>query len=89
MSANDIFGYTPTPQDVHLVTVEVFKREEFGEVKLSILKEGNDSACLECRDSHAHYGTRIIQLQTTAGWTLLCPHRCRQAPPGCSIALIS
>jgi hypothetical protein len=41
-------------QDVHLVTVEFFKREELGEVKLSILKEGNDSACLECRDGHAH-----------------------------------
>jgi hypothetical protein len=33
-------------------------------VKLSILKEGNDNACLECRDGHAHYATRIIQLQT-------------------------
>jgi len=32
-------------------------------VKLSILKEGNDNACLECRNGHAHYATRIIQLQ--------------------------
>jgi hypothetical protein len=53
-------------QDVNLVTVELFKREELGEVKLSILKEGNDNACIECRDGHAHYSTRIIQLQTTA-----------------------
>jgi hypothetical protein len=67
-------------QDVHLVTLEVFKREELGEVKLSILKEGNDNACLECRDGHAHSTTRIIQLQTTAGCTLLCP----PLPPGTS-----
>ena len=53
-------------QDVHLLTVKFFKREELGEVKLSILKEGNDNVCLECRDGHAHYNTRIIQLQTTA-----------------------
>jgi hypothetical protein len=26
-------------------------------VKLSILKEGNDNTCLECRDGHAHYAT--------------------------------
>jgi hypothetical protein len=51
-------------QDVHLLTIEVVKREELGEVKLSILKEGNDNACLECRDGHTHYATRIIQLQT-------------------------
>ena len=50
-----------------MFTGEIFKREELGEVKLSILKEGNDNACLECRDGHAHYSTRIIQLQTTAG----------------------
>jgi hypothetical protein len=60
-------------QDVNLVAVEVFKPEELGEVKLSILKKGNDNACIECRDGHAHYSTRIIQLQTTAGNTLLCP----------------
>ena len=51
-------------QDVHLLTVEIVKREELGEVKLSILKEGNDNTCLECRDGNAHYATRIIQLQT-------------------------
>jgi hypothetical protein len=51
-------------QDVHLLTVEVFKREELSEVKLSILKERNDNACLECREGHAHDATRIIQLQT-------------------------
>ena len=44
-------------QDVHLLTVEVVKREELGEVKLPILKEGNDNVCLECRDGHAHYTT--------------------------------
>jgi len=44
-------------QDVHLLTVEIVKREELGEVKLSILKEGNDNTCLECRDGHAHYAT--------------------------------
>jgi hypothetical protein len=60
-------------QDVHLLTVEVVKREELGEVKLPILKEGNDNACVECRDGHAHDITRIIWLQTTAGSTLLCP----------------
>jgi hypothetical protein len=54
-------------QDVHLLTVKFFKREELGEVKLSILKEGNDNVCFECRDGHAHYTTRIIQLQPTAG----------------------
>jgi hypothetical protein len=51
-------------QDVHLLTVKFFKREELGEVKLSILKEGNDNVCLECRDGHGHCATRIIQLQT-------------------------
>ena len=55
-------------QDVHLLTVKFFEREVLGEVKLSILKEGNDNVCLECRDGHAHlHHTRIIQLQTTAG----------------------
>ena len=54
-------------QDVHLLTVKFFEREELGEVELSILKEGNDNVCLECSDGHAHYTTRIIQLQTTAG----------------------
>ena len=44
-------------QDVHLLTVKFFEREELGEVKLSILKEGNDNVCLECRDGHAHYTT--------------------------------
>ena len=34
-------------QDVNLVTVEVFKRKELGEVKLSMLKKGNDNACIE------------------------------------------
>jgi hypothetical protein len=37
-------------QDVNLFTGEIFKRKELGEVKLSILKEGKDNACLECRD---------------------------------------
>ena len=46
-------------QDVHVLTVEVVKREELGEVKLSILKEGNNNACLECRDGHAHYATEL------------------------------
>ena len=73
-------------QDVNLVTVELFKREELGEVKLSILKEGNDNACIECRDGHAHYSTRIIQLQTTA-CTLLSV--AAKAPPGWSIVLVS
>jgi hypothetical protein len=77
-------------QDVNLVTVEVFKPEELGEVKLSILKKGNDNACIECRDGHAHYSTRIIQLQTTSGNTLLCPPLSpRQAPPDWSIVLVS
>ena len=44
-------------QDIHLLTIEIVKREELGEVELSILKEGNDSACLECRDGHVHYST--------------------------------
>jgi hypothetical protein len=71
-------------QDVNLVTVEVFKSEELGEVTLSILKKGNDNACIECRDGHAHYSTRIIQLQTTAGNTLVCPPLppARQLPTG-------
>ena len=54
-------------QDVRLLTVKFFKRKELGEVKLSILKEGNDNVCFECRNGHAHYTTRIIQLQPTAG----------------------
>jgi hypothetical protein len=60
-------------QDVHLLTVKFFEREELGEVKLSILKEGNDKVCLECRDGHAHYTTRTIQLQITGGCTLFVP----------------
>jgi hypothetical protein len=33
-------------QDVHLVTVEFFKREELGEVKLSILKKETTALAL-------------------------------------------
>ena len=73
-------------QDVNLVTVELFKREELGEVKLSILKEGNDNACIECRDGHAHYSTRIIQLQMTA-LHVVVPTVAAKAPPGWSIVL--
>jgi hypothetical protein len=75
-------------QDVHLLTVKFFEREELGEVKLSILKEGNDNACIECRDGHAHYSTRIIQLQTTA-LHVVVPTVAAKAPPGWSIVLVS
>jgi hypothetical protein len=68
-------------QDVHLLTVEVFKREELGEVKLFILKEGNDNVCLECRDGHAHYTTPNNPVTDDYGLA----YGCRQVHPGAEV----
>jgi hypothetical protein len=66
-------------QDVHLLTVKFFEREELGEVELSILKEGNDNVCLECRDGHAHYTNNPVTDDCGLAYG------CRQVHPGAEV----